>query len=132
MPKLSFFCLQPFRLVVAFWCWLVVFPCVMCGDVVTSGSKREADAFIPSFADASMYIYLKEKSGMEHPLWPNLRVESLYPPAFQMGPALCALREFSPLSIGAKSFAGWRDTRRSQCVGRPSQPFLVKHMAIRR
>ena len=43
-------------------------------------------------------VYFTWKKGLEWNriyffMWPNLRVESLYPPAFQMDPALCPLRK---------------------------------------
>ena len=51
-----------------------------------------------------MYTLLERRiwSGTEFSfMWPNLRVGSLYPPAFQMGPVLCPLRmeDFCPFML---------------------------------
>ena len=50
----------------------------------------------PNFSDTSMYILLERRiwTGTEFTfMWPNLRVESLYPPSLQMDPALCPFRK---------------------------------------
>ena len=51
-------------------------------------------------------------------MWPNLRVESLYPPSIQMDPALCPLRKDNSLH----SDADWCNATRSEC-------FLAKNVA---
>ena len=58
----------------------------------------------PNFSDTSMYTLLECRiwSGTEFTFtWPNLRVESLYPPSIQMDPTFCPLRkeDFCPCML---------------------------------
>ena len=67
-------------------------------------SKMCMARLVPNFSDSTMYTVFERRiwSGTEFTfMWPNLRVESLYPPSIQMNPALCPLRkeDFCPFML---------------------------------
>ena len=67
-------------------------------------SKFCMTRLVPNFSDSSMYTLFEQRiwSGTEFTfMWPNLRVEELYPPSIQMNPALCPLRkeDFCPFML---------------------------------
>ena len=67
-------------------------------------SKVCMTRLVPNFSDSSMYTLFEQRiwSGTEFTfMWPNLRVEELYPPSIQMDPELCPLRkeDFCPFML---------------------------------